>query len=64
MNRKLKNIIYGLAVIGGVVTVPAGCIHNDLPYPRIPQNITAITAVGESKSAYIDSIAFEVNLYL
>ncbi len=64
MNRKLKNIIYGLAVIGGIVTVPAGCIHNDLPYPRIPQNITAITAVGESKSAYIDSIAFEVNLYL
>lgn len=42
----------------------AGCIHNDLPYPRIPQNITAIAAVGESKSASIDSLAFEVNIYL
>ncbi len=42
----------------------AGCIQNDLPFPRIPQNIIAVAAVGESKQAYIDSIAFEVNLYL
>lgn len=49
------------AILGMILT---GCIHNDLPYPRIPQNILAIAAVGESKSAYIDSIAFEVNIYL
>lgn len=47
-----------------LAVLSAGCIHNDLPYPRIPQNIMAISAVGESKTAYIDSIAFEVNIYL
>ncbi|MCM1369710.1 MAG: PCMD domain-containing protein [Candidatus Amulumruptor caecigallinarius] len=40
------------------------CIKNDIPYPRITQNILAIAAEGESKSAYIDSIAFEANIYL
>lgn len=53
-----------LSVIGILSLLLAGCIHNDLPYPRIPQNILAIAAEGESKSAYIDSIAFEVNIYL
>lgn len=42
----------------------AGCIENDIPYPRITQNILAIAAEGESKSAYIDSIAFEATVYL
>lgn len=41
-----------------------GCIENDIPYPRIPQMILAISAEGESKPAYIDSLAFEVNIYL
>lgn len=42
----------------------AGCIRNDLPYPRITQSILAIAAEGELKSAYIDSIAFEATVYL
>ncbi len=42
----------------------AGCIENDIPYPRITQNILAIAAEGELKSAYIDSIAFEATVYL
>lgn len=40
------------------------CIKNDIPYPRIPQMILALAAEGESKEAYIDSLAFEVNVYL
>ena len=42
----------------------AGCIKNDLPYPRIQQNITSISAVGESREALIDSLALSVTLYL
>lgn len=42
----------------------AGCIRNDIPYPRITQSIFAIAAEGESKSAYIDSISFEATVYL
>lgn len=42
----------------------SGCIENDLPYPRIPQRILEIAAEGEIKSAYIDSLAYKVNLYL
>lgn len=41
-----------------------GCIKNDLPYPRIAQKILAIAAEGQNRTAYIDSIAFEVNIYL
>ena len=41
-----------------------GCIHNDLPYPRIPQKIQAIAARGQSRDAYIDSLAYEVTIYL
>lgn len=40
------------------------CIKNDIPYPHIPQMILAIAAEGQSKEAYIDSIAFEANIYL
>ena len=41
-----------------------GCIKNDLPYPRIQQNITAIEAVGESRAALIDSTDCSVTVYL
>ena len=41
-----------------------GCIENDLPYPRIEQKILAIACEGESKEAYIDSIGFQVDVYL
>ena len=42
----------------------SSCISNDIPYPQITQRILAIAADGESKPAYIDSLAFEVNIYL
>jgi hypothetical protein len=50
-----------LALMAAVMTA---CIKNDLPYPKIQQNITAIKAVGESRDAYIDSLGLYVTLYL
>lgn len=41
-----------------------GCIKNDLPYPRLQQNITAISAEGETQPALIDSTNLVVTLYL
>lgn len=41
-----------------------GCIKNDIPYPRIPQNILAIAARGESAPAEIDSINYKVHIAL
>lgn len=60
--RYVKSLPTLFAVLLTLLSV--SCINNDIPYPRITQNILAIAAEGESKSAYIDSIAFEVNLYL
>ncbi|MDE6144248.1 MAG: hypothetical protein K2F94_09270, partial [Muribaculaceae bacterium] len=42
----------------------AGCIKNDLPYPKIQQNITSIGVDGESRAALIDSASMTVTLYL
>lgn len=53
-----------IIVTMALAILPAGCIHNDLPYPRIAQNILSIAAEGESKAAYIDALAFEVDVYL
>ena len=41
-----------------------GCIHNDIPYPRIEQYITAIAAVGEGAPAVIDNQNFSVTITL
>lgn len=40
------------------------CIHNDLPYPKIQQNITSLSAVGESQPSQIDSSNLSVTVYL
>lgn len=40
------------------------CIKNDLPYPRIPQYITSISAVGESAAASIDTVSLVATVYL
>lgn len=60
---KKRYYIYILSV-ASVIAVVASCIRNDLPYPKIRQSITALVAQGESKSAYIDSVAMEVSVYL
>lgn len=41
-----------------------GCIKNDVPYPRIPQNILSIAAEGETEPAKIDDRAMTVELTL
>lgn len=41
-----------------------GCIHNDLPYPRIPQLILRLKAEGELKPAHIDSTDYTATLFL
>lgn len=51
-------------LFSGFLIMLGGCIKNDLPYPRIEQNIIALAAEGESKSAYIDSVTLDATVYL
>lgn len=53
-----------ILVISTLVVCFSGCIKNDLPYPKIVQNITSIAVVGESKSAFIDTLTREATVYL
>lgn len=60
-----KGILFvAVAMLAAVMLSLQCCIKNDIPYPRLPQMILAIAAEGESRTAYIDSLAFEVNIYL
>lgn len=45
-------------------TFLTGCIKNDIPYPKIAQNITSLAAEGETKASLIDSLAFDVSIWL
>ncbi|MDE6835522.1 MAG: hypothetical protein K2J03_01020, partial [Muribaculaceae bacterium] len=47
-----------------LILVLTGCIKNDIPYPKIPQIITSIEAEGEIQPSVIDSLAFDVTIYL
>lgn len=42
----------------------SGCIKNDLPYPRIQQDILSIAANGQSQGASIDKQNLQVKIYL
>lgn len=42
----------------------SGCIHNDIPYPRIQQNILSLKAEGELSDAVIDSANLTVTVNL
>lgn len=42
----------------------AGCIHNDIPYARVPQLILSIAAEGELQPAVIDDENFSATVYL
>lgn len=48
----------------GLPLLMAGCIKNDLPYPRIQQNILSIAAEGESSAATISQDDLLVVLHL
>lgn len=54
----------GLLLMVVMLLLFGSCIKDDIPYPRIRQNILALVAEGESGPAAIDSISYEVNVYL
>ncbi len=47
-----------------ILVALGSCIKNDIPYPRIQQNIMELVPEGELKSSLIDSVSCEVTLYL
>lgn len=62
--KTFRHYISLIAFTAVLSAVMAACIKNDLPYPRIPQRITSIAAEGQSRDAYIDSLAQDVTIYL
>lgn len=59
---KINGLYYiALAVIGLFVS---GCIKNDLPYPKIQQNILSIAAIGELSPASIDTKTLTAEIHL
>lgn len=44
--------------------ITSGCIKNDIPYPRIQQNIIELVAEGEARAAAISNENNEVTVYL
>ena len=62
MRKAIRNISVFACAVAFLAT--AGCIHNDLPYPKIPQNILSIAAKGELKAARIDTTDYTVNITL
>lgn len=63
MKRLLHKVLLPFACII-MTAIVTGCIHNDLPFPRLQQNIVAIEAMGETKAAVIDSTNLTVTMYL
>lgn len=61
----MRNFHYKFSIILSVIFFGfIGCIHNDLPYPKITQTITSLAAVGQSRDAYIDSLGLKATVYL
>jgi len=60
MTKKSKHIISGILALA----LLSGCIENDIPYPRIAQNITSISADGEIAPAEIDEQTMTVSVKL
>lgn len=56
--------IWLVCCCGVLLAVAGGCIENDIPYPRIQQNITAIAAEGQLKEASLDSANLLATVYL
>lgn len=50
------------ALVAAVVATLCGCIHNDLPYPRIQPNFTEFLVNGLAKPAEIDTINRTITL--
>ncbi len=56
--------IFRLSLILSTLTLLAGCIKNNLPYPRLQVNFTSIHTAGQLQAPTIDSIGRTVTLYL
>ncbi len=59
----MKKTALQLIILLGLLCV-SSCIHNDLPYPKLQQNILEIAAAGEANPARIDSTDLTVKLFL
>jgi len=57
-----NNHVYVLSVL--LISLCTACIHNDIPYPIIPQDIIAIEAQGETRPAKIDAETLTATIYL
>ncbi len=64
--KKVFSKIYLFATIAAFVAALAitSCIHNDLPYPKVPQLILSMAAKGEMSPARIDSTDYTVKIFL
>lgn len=51
-------------ILVAVCLLMSGCIKNDLPYPKIQQNILSIAAHGEQSPATIDSKTMTAEIHL
>ncbi len=47
-----------------LLVIAGGCIKNDIPYPRIQQDILSLTAEGQKGASVIDNSALTVDLVL
>lgn len=62
MKKPIRHIF--LIIAGALLVAASSCIHNDLPYPRITQNILSIAAMGEVSPAKIDTTDYTVRIVL
>lgn len=60
MNKIFLNFIHGLFI----AFCCCGCIKNDIPFPRIQQNIIALEAKGQIADAKIDEESLTATIYL
>lgn len=63
MRLEMKYKWFGCLLAALMVSALAGCIKNNIPYPRIQANFLSISAVGQSNAAQIDSAKRVVTLY-
>lgn len=63
MKRYFRSFIL-ITICAVLAAATAGCIKNDLPYPRIPQYITRLAAEGESQPAQLDTTKYTAVIFL
>lgn len=58
----MKSLQYIISSI--IILTLAGCIKNDLPYPRIPQYITSLVAEGQISETSLDTLNYRAVIHL